>query len=424
MTHWPDGQHCRRSTAIGGISCALLTAVVGDVRSHAEELLSRPVTRADLALAFAESSARSAEVLVGGDAFYPRMLDDVAAATSSIHVNQFGFRPGLVGDRFAEVLVEQARHGVTVRLVVDRQGSDPDRSSQALYERLAAAGVEICVVRATQLRAPHGRLGASGPTRWNMSTLGHVDHRKVVVLDGRTGWVGGAGIEDHFEDGRFHDLFVRLEGPVVAQLQLVFVASFLWLGGRIDVLDALFPAAEAGDEPVPATVLHNAPGRYRPITEAIARLLDGASETLDVVNPYVTDRGMIRRIERAARRGVRVRLFVPGEANNWACAAAQQFHHGRLLDAGVRILEHPAMLHAKAFVRDGQDVLAGTCNLEAWSLKRFFEIDVLLRSRALATQFDERFSAPAEAISRDGRRLTGTKERVRGTLFAALSPFL
>ena len=142
-------------------------------------------------------------------------------------------------------------------------------------------------------------------------------------------------------------------------------------------------------------------------------MLESAEETLDVVNPYVTDRGMIRRIEQAARRGVRVRLFVPANANNWACAAAQQFHHAALLDAGVRILEYPTMLHAKAFVRDGEELLAGTCNLEAWSLKRFLEIDIQIRSTARAAQFDERFSAPAEAVSSPGRRLTGTKERAK-----------
>ena len=122
--------------------------------------------------------------------------------------------------------------------------------------------------------------------------LGHFDHRKFVVVDGRTGWVGGAGIEDHFDDGRFHDLFLRVTGPVVSQLQLVFLASFRWLG-RSDPagqLDALFPAHEDVPGSVPATVLHNAPGSYRPITDAIARLLDDARETLDVVNPYVTDR--------------------------------------------------------------------------------------------------------------------------------------
>jgi cardiolipin synthase len=245
-------------------------------------------------------------------------------------------------------------------------------------------------------------------------------------VDGRIGWVGGAGIEDHFHDGRFHDLFLRVTGPVVSQLQLLFLASFRWLGGAIsrDELDSLFPALEAGADAIPAVVLHNAPGPYRPITDAIARLLETAVETLDVVNPYVTDWGMIRRIADAARRGVRVRLFVPANANNWACAAAQQFHHGKLLDAGVRVLEYPAMLHAKAFVRDGEELLAGTCNLEAWSLKRFFELDLLIRSPAVAAQFDERFSAPAEAVSAPGRPLTGLKERSRAAAFACISPLL
>jgi cardiolipin synthase len=246
----------------------------------------------------------------------------------------------------------------------------------------------------------------------------------VFVLDGRVAWVGGAGIEDHFQDGRFHDLFLRVTGPVVSQLQLVFLASFRWLGGSVpeEGLDGLFPALEPGD--TPAVVLHNAPGRYRPITRVIARMLDGAQETLDVVNPYVTDRGMIKRMAQASRRGVRVRLFVPENANNWACAAAQQFHHGNLLDAGVRILGYPTMLHAKAFVRDGEELLAGTCNLEAWSLKRFFEIDLLLHSSALAAQFDERFCAPAEALSVPGQRVSGVKPRAKATVFAALSPFL
>jgi len=119
-----------------------------------------------------------------------------------------------------------------------------------------------------------------------------------------------------------------------------------------------------------------------------------------------------------------VRLFVPANANNWACAAAQRFHHADLLDAGVHILEYPTMLHAKAFVRDGEELLVGTCNLEAWSLKRFFEIDLQLRSPAVAAQFDERFSRPAEAVSTPGRALDGAKERARGAFFAAISPLL
>jgi cardiolipin synthase len=394
------------------------------LQDHAEGLLDGPVSLNALSLAFSESSASSVEVLVEGESFYPPMRDDIASAESSIHINQFGFRPGIVGDGFADLLIRKAEEGVPVRLVVDRQGSDPERGARQHYERLVAAGVEVCVVRAMQARAPVGPLGGGGATRWNLSGLGHIDHRKVVVVDGRVGWVGGAGIEDHFQDGRFHDLFLRLTGPVVSQLQLLFLASFRWLGGNLppEELSALFPSLEVGT--IPALVLHNAPGTYRPITDEIARLLENARETLDVVNPYVTDRRMIRRIEHAASRGVRVRLFVPANANNWACAAAQQFHHPTLLDSGVRILEYPTMLHAKAFVRDGEELLAGTCNLEAWSLKRFFEIDVRIRSRAVASQFGERFSAPAEAVSSPGRRLTGFKQRTRAAAFAAISPLL
>jgi cardiolipin synthase A/B len=396
------------------------------IREHAERLAAGPVARGDLALAFDESRATSVDVHVEGRNFYPPMLEDIAAAASSIHINQFGFRPGVVGDAVADALVAKAAEGVRVRLIVDRKGTDPEGSSSALYERLTAAGVEVCVVRATKVRAPTGPLGDDGEVRWNLRTLGHIDHRKLVVVDGRVGWVGGAGIEDHFQDGRFHDLFLRVTGPVVTQLQLVFLASFRWLGGSIptDELQSLFPELDAGADSIPAVVLHNAPGRYRPITEAIARILDTASETLDVVNPYVTDRGMIRRIERAARRGVRVRLFVPANANNWACAAAQRFHHAKLLEAGVRILEYPTMLHAKAFVRDGEEVLAGTCNLEAWSLKRFFEIDLLIHSEALAARFEERFATPAETVSSPGIAVDGMKSRAKATAFAALSPLL
>ena len=203
-----------------------------DVLEQAERLLREPVRRADLALAFDETVASTADVQVEGRNFFPPMLRDIGAASSSVHINQFGFRPGVIGDEFATALLAKASEGVPVRLVVDRQGSRPDGSSREFYERLLAGGVEVRVVRATRLWAP--------------SQLGHFDHRKFVVIDGHTGWVGGAGVEDHFADGRFHDLFVRVTGPVVSQLQLVFVAGFRWLGGAIPLeqLDALFPAHE------------------------------------------------------------------------------------------------------------------------------------------------------------------------------------
>jgi cardiolipin synthase len=399
---------------------------MAEVTERAERLLRQPVQLADLALAFEEATASTAEVHVGGANFFPPILADIASATSSVHVNQFGFKPGTIGEEFAGALLAKASEGIPVRLVVDSIGSRPDGSSSELYERLLAGGVDVRVVRGTGWRASPQPAAAGGARRWNLDLIGHVDHRKCVLVDGRIGWVGGAGVEDHFADGRFHDLFLRVGGPVVSQLQLVFIATFRWLGGEIPLaqLDALFPDHDRVADAVPATVLHNAPGSYRPITTAIAELLEGAVETLDVVNPYVADKRMIGRILAAAERGAQVRLFVPGKPNNVACAGAQRFHHKTLLAAGVRIVEHPAMLHAKAFVADEQDVLIGTCNLDSWSLKRFFELNVLVRSRDLASQFEQRFSAPAELISTPGRAAAGPFQRISSAAFAAISPII
>src|SRR4051812_41175172 len=170
------------------------------LRDHAQRLVSGPVPRGALALRFDESRASTVETLVEGRTFYPRMLEDIASASSSVHIIQFGFRPGAVGDEFAEALLERAAAGVSMRLVVDGQGSDPEGGTRAFYERLTSAGIDVCVMRAPRLRVPNGPLGGGGPTHWNLPGLGHNDHRKLVEIEGRKGWVGSAGIEDHFQD--------------------------------------------------------------------------------------------------------------------------------------------------------------------------------------------------------------------------------
>src|SRR3954466_3330328 len=137
-----------------------------DVRARAERLVRDPVRLADTALVFDESRAATTELHVGGKIFFPPILEDIASATSSVHINQYGFRPGAIGERFASALIAKAAEGVPVRLVVEGLGSCRGRSGRDFYDRLRAGGVDVCVVRATRLRTP--------------SHLGHVDHRKFV----------------------------------------------------------------------------------------------------------------------------------------------------------------------------------------------------------------------------------------------------
>ena len=382
------------------------------------------ITRDDMSLAFEPTWATDLELLVGGEVFFPRIGDDLQSAQRSIHINQFGYKSDSLGMDATRLLMEKAQAGVDVRLVVDDQGSMPWSMSKGMYQDLAGAGVQVVVNQGFRPVAKRGLVGGELQRRSNLDGLGHPDHRKSIVIDGTTAYIGGAGFQEHFETGEFHDLFVRMTGAIASQFQLVFLASFRYLGGPpVPELEALMPDQAQPDDAVRATVLHNAPG-FRPISVAITEIIDASRETLDIVNPYVADPPAVRRIVNAAKRGVKVRLLVPEKANNPILAMAQRHHHTALLDAGVEIWEHPRMVHSKAFVRDGIEVLVGTCNLEAWSLKRSYEINMRTRSADLAGQFEERFFGPGIEVSKPGTAPQGAASRALSRGVAALHPFL
>jgi len=398
---------------------------VGDEAGYARHLAQKTrVGRPDLAIGFEPTRAAAPALFVEGAEFYPPMLDDLRAATSSIHINEFGIRPGVVADRFTKVLKEKAAAGLPVRLIVDARGSRPDGESRELFADLAASGVEVYVNRPFDLRVALGPLGAETGKRLNLENLFAVDHRKFFVIDGRVGWVGTAGIEDRFEDGRHHDLFVRMEGPIVHQLQTVFLASYRWHGGEygLSEIACLYPEPEEGD--VPALTLQNAPGSYRPISRAILRHIERAERTLDIMNPYISHPVIFERLIDAARRGVRVRIVAPPNHRTWTTGYVRLYHHEALTGAGVELWTYPAVAHAKAFIRDGEHVLVGSCNLETWSLRRFFELDVSIRSPELAREFADELFDPDIAASVPATGIEGLQDRLLATAFYLASPFL
>jgi hypothetical protein len=240
------------------------------IREHARRLLEAgAVPRSELALAFAETSAATAEVLVGGTSVLPadarrhrapRRRRCTSTSSASSRASSATSSPRRWSRR-------RARASGAARRRQPRLGPGQG-SARALRaarrgraSRSASTARRSCALHVGAARRAAPRAGTSAPARPHRPPQGRRRRRRI-------GWVGGAGIEDHFNDGRFHDLFVRVTGPVVAQLQLVFVASFRWLGGDgpRDELDASFPARRRRD-PIPAVVLHNAPGRYRPITD-------------------------------------------------------------------------------------------------------------------------------------------------------------
>ena len=273
-------------------------------------------------------------------------------------------------------------------MIVDNMGSKPRGAARDMYAALAAAGAQIVV---NDFR----------------DALGRVDHRKLYVIDGAVAWTGGAGIEDHFRDGGFHDVMARVTGDVVRQMQAAFLTSFRGHGGALPAdLSHLFPEpADRGSTPV--ALAQVIPGGFIAAPEAIREQIDGARERLDVMNPYLTDPDMIGRILAAARRGVRVRVVVSEESNNGLATAALRHGYADLLATGAEVWELPGtVVHAKVVVAD-DTVSFGTVNLDAWALYRNSEIMLLARSPEAAALFRERLFEPDIARSVPGQPPSG-----------------
>jgi cardiolipin synthase len=387
-----------------------------DAAQLTAEVVAQPrVRRGDLARTYAPAISTHVDPLLHGHRYFPRMLEDIAAATDHIHLLIYGYKPGDIGETFLTALADKVREGVEVRLAVDAIGSEVDFGSKDLYRRLREAGIEV-VAHDGVVVLRGGPLG-SRVFHAHGEDLLHFDHRKMAVFDGRVGYVGGSGIEDHYNDERFYDVMCRVEGPIVAQLQSVFLLSWRHHGGAAPddpSLARYFPEDVlriADDAPLraPTTVLWNVPGTgHHPISDGIERALDDAADQIHIVNPYISNRAILERLLAAALRGVRVRLVAPGKPTPPYPAAAFRHWYGQLLDAGVEILLHPEMAHAKV-LRIDDEVFIGGCNLDDLSLFRNDELDLQFTGADVAdlterSIFDELTTMSTPAVATSGSR--------------------
>ena len=292
-----------------------------------------------------------------------------------------------------------------------------------MFTGLAAAGAQIVVNDVFPIDRD-GLFPDDQHLDWRQDEVGRADHRKLYVIDGAVAWTGGAGIEDHFRDGGFHDVMTRVTGDVVRQAQAAFLTSFRGHDGPLQAdLSKYFPEpADPGTTPI--ALAQVIPEGFVTATQAIREQIDGARTRLDVMNAYFTDREMIERIIAAARRGVKVRVVLSEESNNAPAEAAARHRYGELIAAGVELWELPGtVVHAKVIVAD--DVVSfGTVNLDAWALYRDSEIMMIARSAELASAFEERLFEPDIARSKPGEPPDGLRERLGSWLWDKLGYFL
>ncbi|HXD49167.1 MAG TPA: phospholipase D-like domain-containing protein [Gemmatimonadaceae bacterium] len=325
------------------------------------------------------------EQALNGNGTYPQLWSDLRAAQHTITVQMYYSLPGKVADTLAAVLRERARAHVRVLLLLDAFGSQ--HLSKHWIGALRDAGVEVAELR---------------PLRWfTIHDATDRSHVRVVVVDGHVGWTGGFGLADYWlGDGLHEDQWresnVRFEGPAVMQLQTAFADAWAEATGELITGPLFFP--RSGFEPAGTThagLLYAAPTTgSTPAERFLTLTIAGSRHTLYIANSYfVPDDDMRRLLERAARRGVDVRvLTVSSKTDVKTTWYAGRYRYEELLRNGIRIYEYqPTMMHSKTIVADGIWSSVGSMNFDNRSMAFNDESNLVVLDTAFGAQMDSVF---------------------------------
>ncbi|MDP1900872.1 MAG: cardiolipin synthase [Rubrivivax sp.] len=331
-------------------------------------------------------------LLQDGPATYRAMLAAIVAARQHIHLETYILDDDEVGQRFAQALIDKRRQGVAVRLIRDSVGTLG--TPAAFFERMAEAGVQVLEFN------PANPLAARKD--WDLNQR---DHRKLLVVDGHIAFLGGINISSVYSGGSFgtgsrarqaagdpwRDTDLQLKGPVVAELQKMFLAT--WAAQKGPVLEERghFPPLQRAGTLVVRAIASTPDEDFSQIYATLLSAIGSAETSVQITNAYfVPDPQLLQALMDAAARGVDVRLILPSKTDSGLALAAGRSHYESLLRAGVKIHEmHGAVLHAKAVLVDGVWATIGSTNLD-W---RSFLHNHELNSVVLGMEFGRRMQA-------------------------------
>jgi cardiolipin synthase len=341
------------------------------------------------------------------------MLEAIKEAKRSIIMECYIFEYGKVGRTFVDALSERARNGVNVTIVVDAIGSFSLWGRPV--SRLRAAGVRIKSYQAL---------------RWySLHRINNRTHRELLIVDGTTAFVGGAGIADWWMEptGRrkrpWRDSMARIEGPVVAALQGVAAENWLECCGEILTGPDYFPGLKPCGETTAFVVKSSPSDRATASRVSFQLLIEAADATVRIQTPYfLPDRAFRRALVRMARRGVQLTVILPGGHTDqkWVRLASRRMW-GELLEAGIRIFEYgPAMTHAKVLIVDDLWTVIGTTNIDNRSFEHNDEVNLAMRDPAVAARLLQDY----ERDLADSREMTLARWQRRPLWEKIVGPFV
>lgn len=324
------------------------------------------------------------ELCENGDGFFPRFFEEIEKATKSIHFETFLWETGQLAERVVDTFARKAQEGVIVRVLLDGTGGSIEKEER---KRLIEAGCRVHSYHAPKRLRGLGRIN-------------NRDHRKIVVIDGRVGMVGGHCITDKWlgdakSREQFRDLSVIVRGPVVHQIQSAFLDNWIEESGEVASGDGVFPELEvAGD--CSAHLAYVSPtGRTSSVKILHDAAVCAAKKSLRIQNPYfIPDPDEIELLRRAVRRGVDVRVMIPSAAATDSPIVQHASHHryGTLLEGGIRIFEYQrTLLHQKVMTIDGIWSAIGSTNFDDRSFELNDEVTLGVESAGFAKKLEEIF---------------------------------
>jgi cardiolipin synthase A/B len=314
-------------------------------------------------------SGNRVALLRNGLETFPAWLAAIDAARERVSLEMYIFQDDGIGRKFAEALIRAAARGVTVRLLYDFVGCRD--TPAAFFQHMRTGGVHTIAYHKYHFWRPRF---------WGLIRR---NHRKTLVCDGLIAFTGGVNIADEWVTvdeggGDWHDAVIRVEGPAVATLEAVFLRTWNRRARKRARLDpARLPRpAHAGDTRLAVISNSELLDRFA-IRRAAMHAIRESSKLVYLANPYfVPDRGILRALQQAARRGVSVRLLVPARSDSRILDIAARATFGPLLTAGVRIWLSTAVIHTKALAVDDDFVSIGSYNFDHRSLAYNLEVVV------------------------------------------------
>jgi cardiolipin synthase len=353
-------------------------------------------------------------LLHDGEQCLAAMRDLVASAEREILLEMYWFESDQTGRGFAQALAERARSGVRVCVTYDAFGSfEADRS---MFDQMRTAGCGVYEYNPVRLWRP--RFGLTGWQRRN--------HRKMLVVDGRVGMTGGVNLTNAWapvsEGGHgYRDDMVRIEGPAVSSMREVFLRTYLGAYGAEARRDRSLPPDASGTSTVAVISNHRRSFR-RAIEDTYLERIRRAREHIYITNSYFLPRRAVRRaLADAVRRGVRVRVLVPGDSDVPAVTHATRYLYDWLLEQGIEMHEWSgSVLHSKTAVVDDDWCTVGTYNFDHRSWEWNLELNVAIEdanvARDLASHM-QRDYAHARRVRLDDRTFRPLGDRMLETLF-------